>query len=109
MKLLVSCVLLTFAACQVPANIDIPSVAREIVVQLDRDGDGIVSKEEIRRSKDDPTFWVGMSGVIMGLLGLFKSARAQQVAQQVQVETDQQWDNELSRLRARNEATRAPQ
>lgn len=104
MKWLYTCCLFLFAACQTPPNIDIPGVISETVKAVDRDGDGQVTKEEIRSAKDDPTFWISIGSTLLGLFGIGKAAQANQRAARVQAETDQQWDNELNRLRERSEA-----
>ena len=77
MKWLYFCCLALFVACQTPSNIDLGAVVRETAEAVDRNHDGVVTKEEIRDSKNDPMFWTAIGGALLGLLGLNGARRAQ--------------------------------
>ncbi len=104
--LLTVCLALLLAACQLPngAPLDVGAVVRETVKAVDRNDDGVVTNREIQDSKSDPNFWIAIGSALLGVLGLGTAGAARATAKKVEAETDQQWDNELKRLRARSEA-----
>lgn len=94
------CLVLIFAACQGMQPVDVSSIIAETAKAVDRNNDGQVTNEEIRGVKNDPTFWIALGSGILSLLGLGGAAGASRKAKQVEVETDEQWD-ELKRLQTK--------
>lgn len=98
-------VLIAFlAACQAPGGPDIGTAVRDGVKAgveaADRNRDGVLTNQEIRDSKNDPTFWIAIGGALLGILGLGGAAGASRKANKVEVETDEQWD-ELRKVQAK--------
>lgn len=89
--------LLMFSACKTGENFDLGAVVKETVAQTDRDRDGQVTKEEVRAAGSDPMVWLAIGSTILGALGLGGAASASKKARQVEIETDEQWE-ELKRM-----------
>ena len=92
MKLIATFLFLFAAACGAFQPVDAAEVAREAVAAADRDRDGQLSKDEIRQAKNDPMFWITFGTAILSVLGIGGAAAAGRKARQVEIETDQQWD-----------------
>lgn len=48
-------------------------VLNTVIKAVDRNNDSIVTNQEIKANKNDPSFWIGIGASILGLLGLTKA------------------------------------
>jgi hypothetical protein len=92
LSILLSLAMLIAGACQPLQDGAIKDAVRDGIAAADSDGDGTVSRKEIRDVKNDPMFWITIANSLAAMFGLAKANSAAKQVAKVEHETDQQWD-----------------